>query len=129
MLALLERHPGVGRALWGVATQPLHPFPFMIQCLSLTAKTLHALRLGKLNRCIVRACTGPGAGAAREEGLVRAVVHDWFAGLVSDFTAAWRGDPLASLARLGHIQKAVVDRAYASPEGVLERLEQAEKKR
>jgi hypothetical protein len=114
----------------------------MLQCLSLTAKTLQALRLGRLNRCLLAAAAaaaaaagGGGAegGAGQEEaegegGIVLALAHDWFAGLALDFTLAWRSDAAASITRLGHIQKAVVDRAMAAPSEVLARLASFEKK-
>ena len=142
VLAMYERHPLAGRALQQQASQPLHPFPLMIQCLSLTAKTLHALRLGKLNRLLCQRASAQAQAQAQAQassggeegeqagagGLAMALAHDWFAGLALDFAEAWRADPNASIMRLGHIVKAVVDRAYSSPAGVLDRLAAAEKK-
>ena len=123
VLHALEAHGGVMRGLWALSTQPLHPFPFMVQCLSLTAKALHALRLGKLNR----AMKGGGVGEGRSDrNPVLLLLHQWFVGLCNDFSVAWRADPLASIVRLGHIQAAVVAEAYARPEGVLRRLAAAE---
>ena len=123
VLHALQRHSSAARALWALASQPLHPFPFMVQCLSLTAKALHALRLGKLNAALARCA---GAGEARVNPVLR-LLHEWFAGLCADFAAAWRGDPAASITRIGHIQAAVIAEAYARPEGVLRRLEAAER--
>jgi hypothetical protein len=129
VLHALQHHGGAARALWALATQPLHPFPFMVQCLALSAKALHALRLGKLNAALARGEGGGGEGSGGGGGgnPVLRLLHKWFAGLCADFAAAWRGDPAASIMRIGHIQAAVVAEAHARPEGVLRRLEAAEK--
>ena len=129
VLALFQRHAAVGRALYQQATLPLHPFPFMIQCLSLTARVLGALRLGKLNRCILAAAAAAApAPKGSADTLVLTLAHDWFAGLALDFLVAWRSDASASIGRLGHIQMAVIDRAYAAPADVLARLAASEKR-
>jgi hypothetical protein len=77
--------------------------------------------LGKLNAALAR---GGGGGGGNP---VLRLLHAWFAGLCADFAAAWKGDPAASIMRIGHIQAAVVAEAYARPEGVFKRLEAAEK--
>jgi len=128
VLSLYANHPRVAATLWSLATSTLHPFPFMIHCLSLTAKTLHALRLGKLNKCVA------GLGAAKPAVVVGSeavwrLVHDWFAGLSLDFCCEWRRDPSANINRIGHIVQRVVDAGYASPEGVLSRLIAFEEKK
>ena len=123
VLGALQCHGGATRALWALATAPLHPFPFMVQCLALSAKALHALRLGKLNGALARGGGGGGEGGGNP---VLRLLRAWFVGLCADFSAAWRADPAASIMRIGHIQAAVVAEAYARPEGVLRRLEAAE---
>jgi len=124
VLGALQRHGGATRALWALATAPLHPFPVMVQCLALSAKALHALRLGQLNGALARGGGGGGEGGGGNP--VLRLLRAWFAGLCADFSAAWRADPAASIMRIGHIQAAVVAEAYARPEGVLRRLEAAE---
>lgn len=122
VLAATVRHRGVVDALWAASASALHPFPFMVQCLSLTAKSLHALRLGKLTRTIQAAAAAAPAALLGGNPALEAL-GEWCCGLMLDFATAWRSDPLASLARLGHIQVGVIARAYARPDAVLARLQ------
>lgn len=127
--AALEEHATVIASLWAVAVSPLQPFPFIIQCFALSAKTLQALRVGKLSRAINAAAAAASASAAPENSnIVLRVANDWFAGLCNDFAAAWRADPQASISRIGHIQLQVIARAMRDADGVLARLAARKKK-
>lgn len=118
----IECHAGVVRRAWKIANDPMQGFPFMVQCFSLSAKVLHALRVGKLAHAVNVAKPQPTGN------IVLRVCDDFFAALLLAFTHAWHADPQASIMRLGHIQLDVVTKAMAAPDALLSRLVEWEEK-
>ena len=130
--AALERHASVIERAWKIANNPMQGFPFMVQCFSLSAKTLHALRIGKLARSANEMANNNTTARTKTTNIVLRIADDFFASLLLAFTHTWHADPQASIMRLGHIQLDVVTRALAAPEDMLKRLyewESAEERR
>lgn len=140
ILYLLENHPRLSKSLWEIATAPLHPFPFALQLLSFTGKTLQALRFGRLNELIVSVhkmlvryrCGSITSSkkpyipqlllsSAPEEDVLVAT-NLVYATMIYHFVQAWKQDSKASLKRIGHITQRVVDLVGKNPGKALESL-------
>jgi len=120
VLATAEAYPWLVAAAFSSSRDPVSPFPFLVQSINFTAKTLQALRLGKLTD----ACNAAGLGTgAPSSSPVLAVFHTFYASLLLAFMDVWAAPgQTPTISRIGHIMVAIVDAAYAAPAAALASL-------
>lgn len=145
-LYLLEAYPWLAKQLFNLSVTPMQPFPYIVQQINFTAKALHALRTGQLNRLISRyaaaatssSTAAPNRTAATAEwpssashgmpGPVTAAVNDFYCALTLAFTIRWQaGGASSTINTLGHIVQEVVAAASGQPERAVSELKGADK--
>jgi hypothetical protein len=123
-LWLTQVHKPFVHKLYQLSQSEHQSFPFMIQSISITAKTLQALRLGRLDAVANRHFRRMGAASDGEGGPVLLAFNEYFAAFWFAFYAEWVGSG-ASIAQMGTVMNRVSESVDANVAGAISRFHDA----
>lgn len=122
---MVHLYPWLAHGMYSCSRDPMAPFPFMVQCINMTAKTLQLCRTNKMTRLMNQrrqaGASSPSVWPAWT------VFMDVYCGLVLSFMDEWAGGAAGStsppsISRIGHIMQGVVDKANKDVAGMVAAL-------